>query len=201
MKMLRQILIKKAGFAPAFFLFFSISVQAAPLMAVLTQLVQSSPLVYKGRDVLPGYFSTESCIYTNQRIVLIVHYCGPKTYPARSVTLLARSTGMTQLYEEKIGSGHYDRAIRFGAFNGEMSKFISENSEDVTLLQVHKLYAALEGTFTPACWSMNSDTGYGCYQADENKFTDWFHDTLNYLFDNRKWSELFLGLQPNRFDL
>jgi hypothetical protein len=85
--------------------------------------LQEVEWVYQGRQVLNGYGSTESCLYTSDKAVLLEHYCWPKRkYPAKSVTILSREWGVTQLYQETL-DGKTERIFRSRGFSGELNKF------------------------------------------------------------------------------
>src|SRR5690606_35007499 len=143
------------------------------------------------RKELSGYHSTEGCLYTNERVALVVLYCDRTgNFPARSVVVLEKNLGFFHFYEEKSPE-FIDKAIRLQLFNGELMKVLADKPENIDIEQVDAAFALLSRTYPPACWSLNRENGDGCYKYDLSRMTNWFLDNGRYLADTGLWNSIF----------
>lgn len=95
----------------------------------------SAPLIFKGRGILPGADTTGSCVFSNDKVYVVYHYClkSKKEAEALNIDIISFEGGVVNFaYEnsndKKIGSSlrrsQYDRAWRISFFKttGEIKK-------------------------------------------------------------------------------
>jgi len=182
------------------------NLKPSAIQDIVTNL-QDVVWTYQGRQVLSGYGSTESCLYTSDQAVLLEHYCWPKRkFPAKSVTILSREWGVSQLYQETF-EGKTERIFRARGFSGELNNILNKNPQKINFAQINKALELLSGLKTPVCWSANrpAPDDVGCLNFSES-FTHeavrpWWSETQNIVQDEKKWEALFNYLKKSELIL
>jgi hypothetical protein len=170
---------------------YALASAAGKTVPEILQIVNGANFTYRGKAILSGYSSTESCLYTSDEIAVLVNYCGKsKTYPARSITIMSRDFGLLRFYEEKIDQDFY-RVIRLNVFNGELKSVLPIRAADITLAQADQSYALLSDFRLPVCWSSNQVPGDGCNAFDMKQMSDWHSANKIYFSSQSEWNQTF----------
>jgi hypothetical protein len=184
-------------------LFLSLPIQAEGLTAIPFRQVLSTAVEesysFRGRGLLFGYFSTESCLWVSKTVLLVEHYCHPKrNYPARAITLWSRKFGQVYLYEEKLSQlNKHD--ITLGQFPGYLQAYFPRDLRNLSISDLNGIMEKLYQARNPACWSTNYDRysgqpGQNCFGTEIQRFPAWAADAGWLVGNPEEWNASFRAL-------
>ncbi|MCB0392161.1 MAG: hypothetical protein KDD58_12795 [Bdellovibrionales bacterium] len=165
----------------------------------ILEIVESRQFEFQFRGKLFGFYSTQSCVYRSDDILLIRNYChDDKFFPAKSYYIISPTLGWHYLYEEDLG-GHYQREITLKSFPEDIVGLWSEK-EILNLDKLNLLLEALYYDFNSACWVTNfskykSGPHSDCYKEDIANFPLWKSDSENLVFDEDRWNQTLKSLR------
>lgn len=162
--------------------------RAQPLNQSLDQ-IGSQSFVFLERGLRRGFFSIQSCLFRGEDVLLVQNYCFPQRhYPARGLTLLSRSFGVIEFYEESQ-AGDFSREVRLLAFPQDLRELLEKEPSDMNLQDLNRLLEKMTRNDLPACWS--SDFGGfergGCYREDEQAHQEWLEEAIALLSQIHLW--------------
>ncbi|MCB0422943.1 MAG: hypothetical protein KDD61_18220 [Bdellovibrionales bacterium] len=163
----------------------------------LLQEIQMTQFQFKERGSMFGYVSTQSCLYTSERLLILHNYCFPKRqYPARSFTVISQSHGTFYFYEESYGN-FLKRDIELRHFPEVIVPELPADFRSLDIAQLHQIFKDIYYTYNnPACWSTNYSSNYNgpdsrCYRTDTQLHQDWLTESLTLVEDPSGWKDLF----------
>jgi hypothetical protein len=182
--------------------FFCLTVARAQVLEAtvfedLINNIEESQFTYKGKGILFGFLSVQSCMYVGQDMVIFKNYCYPeRNYPARGFTIISKKFGMIDLYQEKIPH-ILKREIIITEFPEIVSPYLSTSFPNESFNTLNALIEKLYHQYNPACWSNNySDytrtNDVSCNVATQNVigFEAWAKETQAITADLEIWSAL-----------
>lgn len=171
---------------------------SAHSMQELVEQIEKAEFTYKGRATLFSYVSTQSCLYASEDLVIFKNYCFPeREYPAKGYTILSKSLGMIDLYEEQLSGQINKRDIQITQFPEVMTTYLTTPLHQMTLKGLDAMMEKMYRQFYPACWSTNYSqyeerAVAACNVAVENvgQFSQWATDTQSITADPTAWKAL-----------
>jgi hypothetical protein len=159
--------------------------------------IESSVFQYKGRGMIFGFSSIQSCLYVSENITIIKNYCFPaKKYPARGMTILSKKFGMIDLYEEQLQAA-LKRDIQITEFPEIIGPYLSTPFPEMTINGLSSMIEKLYNQFNPACWSTNHSyyqeaPEATCHPGSSNvvNFDSWSEETQAITNDLKSWHAL-----------
>jgi hypothetical protein len=164
----------------------------------LITAIKKSDFTYKGKGLVFGYVSAQSCLYSSPEIIVLKNYCGTgSNYPARGYTIISAKHGMVDIYQERVGS-----KIRRDLIQTEFAQNLSPYlTTPLPLMSLHGLSDLMEKMyemFNPGCWSTNWSQYTGQAEAecssaagDVRGLEEWIMETQDINGDEKKWQALF----------
>ncbi len=123
----------------------------------LQKALKQERFTYKGRGLIFGFNSIESCLYVSENFAVFENYCFPaRPYPARGYTIFSREFGMIDLYREELPEV-VKRDIRISEFPAFLAPYLTTRFPEASVGGLSDLMAKLYDQFNPACWSTNFD--------------------------------------------
>lgn len=163
-----------------------------PMLSDLRMAVVGQFLPFKEQGRITGFFSTDSCLYSNDKIVILEDYCFPKKkYPAKSFTVFSQDLGMLQFYQELVGN-YTQHVVRVLLFPEDLKQLLHKPIAEMTIADLNNIYAAKKKNLKPFCWATNHDLNTGneianCYLVDIKNYKDWSVETLHLVNDDSQW--------------
>lgn len=164
----------------------------------IANLIEMSEFTFVDRMRLHGYWSTESCVYVSEAVVVVEHYCYPvRNYPARALSLWSREIGLVHLYEEDQGSS-IKRDFEQTEFPGYLDNFLPIDLLTVRAETINSIMEKLEFREHPACWATNHDwysngmPSADCYRFAFSELPNWWaSENLSLTEDRGAWNTFY----------
>ncbi len=123
----------------------------------LQKSLKNEKFTYKGKGMIFGFETIESCLYTSQNFAIFKNYCFPaEPYPARGYTIISRQFGIVDLYSEDL-TGVVKRDIRISEFPALLAPYLSAPLPESSVSGLSDILRKLYEVYNPACWSTNFD--------------------------------------------
>lgn len=171
---------------------------------VLAEL-NSAPLSFADRDLVFGYFSLESCLYTQNSASVLRHYCFPRgKYPARAMTLIGPKFGVVYIYEEVEGP-MVRREIAIDIFPEHLADFSDGPYGHWMIRDWNKAFGYFSDYSMGSCWSTNFSSNHNsaesdCYLLRIADYKDWSKETMDLVNDPKAWNILWEQLEKSAPD-
>ncbi len=123
----------------------------------LQKALKNERFTYKGKGLIFGFDTIESCLYTSQNFAIFKNYCFPaRPYPAKGYTIMSREFGIVDLYLEEL-TGVVKRDIRLSEFPALLAPYLSGPLPESSVNGLSDVIQKLYDLYNPACWSTNFD--------------------------------------------
>ncbi len=171
---------------------------------VLTEL-NSAPFSFVDRDLVVGYFSLQSCLYTHSSASILKHYCYPKAkHPARSMTLIGPKFGVVYVYEE-IEGPFIRKEIAIDTFPEHLSEFSGGPYSHWMIRDWNKAFKYFSENSKGSCWSTNFSSNHNspesdCYLLKITDYMEWSKETMGLVNNLRSWDLLWEQIEKNTPD-
>jgi hypothetical protein len=171
----------------------------------LINKIESSEFTYKGRGIVFGFNSTESCLFVSEDMAILKNYCYPsRNYPARGYTIISKEFGMIDLYEEKLPDA-LKRDIRISEFPEIIRPYLTTSFPDASVMGLSQMIEKLYYQFNPGCWSTNYgwENGSNITNCSSGinviNFDAWSQETQQIVSNEKEWLNVMksIALQLN----
>lgn len=175
--------------------------EAKPFKSLL-QTIARSQFKAKGRGLIFGYNSIQSCLFVSKDIAIFKNYCFPKKeYPAQGYTIISSDFGVVDLYEEDI-EGIKERDISISHFKDQLLPYLTTPLPTQNVSGLSEILEKLYNEPHAGCWS----TSYGDYTSGPDArcnvdsstilgANEWFDETQKIVNDEEVWSRLLESLE------
>lgn len=166
----------------------------APHLREVLDKVTEQPIYFREQGRVFGYYSTDSCLFGNQDVLVLKNYCYPKNnYPARSYTILSPELGVIHLYEEKLGS-QLKRDIVIQIFSELFRTVITGSIENFMIKDINKILQYFYYRRDPVCWVTNAtyeewQPQAMCINTDIGLFPEWAQSSMQIVMDAAAWDK------------
>lgn len=188
---------------------FSFQIQANSLksyygykdMSEILHILNGEKFLFKGRKILSGYNSTQSCAYVSDKAIIVENYCYPvRNYPARSLTLISLEFGVVELYEETGGMDV--RSITQSTFPEDVQKVFPKSFQHITIDELDIMLETLYRQYNPACWAIKRDQpspveGFNCFKVPRDDYAAWLDSLMGYVLNKNLWDALYVDLKSH----
>ncbi len=159
----------------------------------LTQTIEANRFVLKEKAILSGYFSTQSCVWVSENMIVLEHYCSKEAkYPAKSLSVWSKKFGWIQFYEEDLGA-NLERDIRLNEFADTFATHLPDDMTTLTVAEINSIIDTVYPEYNPACWSTNFDRNTelpqsACYRTEVEEHRMWLEEAQN-IVNTPAWSD------------
>lgn len=167
---------------------------AVPVADVVHQLA-AQPLLRQDQALVFGYDSLQSCLYSNDKISVLRHYCYPAgSYPARAYTVISPDFGMVYFYEEDLGDTIL-REIAIDIFPDDLPLYGEDSFAGWKIKDWNGLLAFFYDAQNAACWATNysrysHQPEARCYQDDISNYPAWSQEAMAIVSDVDAWNKI-----------
>ena len=159
--------------------------------------IEKSDFTFKGKGLLFGYVSAQSCLYTSEEIIIFKNYCGTgASYPAKGYTIISSKYGMVDIYQERIDN-KIKRDLVQTEFPKNLAPYLTTPLPLMTFSALNDLIEKLYNMFNPACWSTNRSHYTGAAEAECSPsagevigLEEWIQETQEINGDEKRWNQL-----------
>lgn len=172
--------------------------EAKPVALAIQQAL-SARLVLKDIEKVTGFYSTKSCLYVSDQIIVLKNYCVPrKEYPAKSYTIVSPKFGIIDLYQEEVDETLQKRDVRISTFPVPLTEAIRRKLKDYkTVADINALFEKVKNG--PGCWSTNfsfytQEAEASCNVTAVQDLELWIDETQNLTADQKAWANVMNSL-------
>lgn len=155
---------------------------------------------YLGKIKLSSFYSTQSCIYRSNDVLLIQNYCSDtRKYPAKSFYVVSPAMGYHYFYEDNQVSNQM-REVTINRFPEVVASYW-DGVASLSLQEVDDLLQAMYHDFGAACWVTNyspyqNGPHSSCTKTEISLYPQWKRETEEFVFDVDQWDR---GLKTLKF--
>lgn len=168
-----------------------------PLPTEVLHAVAASEAKFILKGKLFGFYSTQSCVYKTESLLIIRNYCNTSSsYPAKSFYVISPDIGHYYFYEER-NSNFIKQEITLLS-TPDLVRWLwpklGTKLENVTLTNLNEVLETLYYSYDEACWM----TGYnhpdieahgGCLIESPEFYPEWQNDSSTIVTGTQHWSD------------